>query len=67
MLSMLASGRDTGLVLDAGDGVVHTIPVYDGFVLGHALERQNLAGRTLSSFLAELIQQDCGAVAFMPN
>eukprot|EP00658_Telonema_sp_P-2_P061295 TRINITY_DN50008_c0_g1_i1.p1 TRINITY_DN50008_c0_g1~~TRINITY_DN50008_c0_g1_i1.p1 ORF type:complete len:400 (+),score=83.54 TRINITY_DN50008_c0_g1_i1:64-1263(+) len=60
MLALLGSGRDTGLVVDAGDGVVHTIPVYDGFSLGHAMQRQNLAGRALSEWLAELLAENRG-------
>lgn len=45
----------TGLVMDSGDGVSHTIPVYDGLVLSDHIGRLNVAGRHVTDHLTHLL------------
>ncbi|MES1909043.1 MAG: hypothetical protein MHM6MM_001855 [Cercozoa sp. M6MM] len=56
VLSLYASGRTTGLVLDCGDSCTQCIPVFEGFTVRTGIKRLDVGGRDITHALAALIR-----------
>eukprot|EP01084_Bolivina_argentea_P030022 55681_1 len=55
VLSLYASGRTIGIVLDSGKTCTYTVPIYEGFALPHAVIRQDYGGKNITEYLNKLL------------
>lgn len=55
VFGLYAAGRTTGLAVDAGAGQTVAVPVYDGVIEPHAVEKFNMAGNDLTDYLMKIL------------
>eukprot|EP00658_Telonema_sp_P-2_P062291 TRINITY_DN5095_c0_g1_i1.p1 TRINITY_DN5095_c0_g1~~TRINITY_DN5095_c0_g1_i1.p1 ORF type:complete len:265 (-),score=72.55 TRINITY_DN5095_c0_g1_i1:38-832(-) len=60
VMSLYASGRETGIVLHSGHGVSHTAPVFQGYSMPHAMLRSDIGGGEVNHWLSRLLQMQSG-------
>ena len=50
-------GRTTGVVVDSGYDVSHTIPIYEGVAIPDYTQKMSLAGKDLTEYLRQLLKE----------
>lgn len=53
VLSLFASGRTNGIVVEAGEGITCAVPIFEGYALPHAIKTINIAGQDVTRNLLE--------------
>lgn len=56
-MSLISSGKTNGVILDVGEGVTHSVPIYGGFEIKHAIVRSELAGKDVTERLSYLLRK----------
>ncbi|XP_072464725.1 actin-5-like [Notamacropus eugenii] len=55
LMALYATGKNTGIVLDCGDGVTGVIPIYEDHCLFQGISRSDFAGKDVTNYLARLL------------
>ncbi|XP_006885877.1 PREDICTED: actin-related protein T2 [Elephantulus edwardii] len=55
VLALYSSACITGLVVDSGDGVTSTVPIFEGYSLPHAVNKLYVAGKDITEQLTQLL------------
>jgi actin-related protein len=56
-LSLYASGRGSGLVVEIGDGVTQIVPIYESRIIDEAIIRTDVAGEAMTNYMAKLMSE----------
>lgn len=58
VLSLFASGRTSGVVIESGQGYTCAVPIFEGYALPHAIKTVNIAGQDVTqNLLDSLVHQ----------
>lgn len=54
-MSLFATGKTTGTVLDSGEGITHTVPIYEGYAIPFATTEIPICGKDLTKFMHSML------------
>lgn len=57
VLSLYSSGKTIGLVIDSGDGITTTVPIYEGYALPYSIKSLPLGGKDMTEYLISLLSE----------
>ena len=58
VLQLIGTGRVTGLIVDSGHAQTTAVPVFESFVVSHAINRVKLAGGHVETALAKILSRE---------
>jgi hypothetical protein len=56
-LALYSTGRTSGIVVDCGEKRSYTVPIFEGYPIYHALNKNKIGGRHLTEIVAAGIQE----------
>ena len=57
-LSLFATGKTTGVIVQCGECRTYTVPIYEGFPLYHALNKARVGGRDITDIFRVGIEEN---------
>lgn len=57
-MALYASGKTTGVVLDSGEGITHSIPIFEGFAIPFATIKLEIGGKDLTKYFISLFEEN---------
>ena len=61
-MSLYSAGRVTGVSIESGEGLTHSVPIYEGFVVKNDVvgaENIEISGSSMNAYLKRLLQERC--------
>ncbi|GAA6040943.1 hypothetical protein JCM8097_003200 [Rhodosporidiobolus ruineniae] len=67
VMSAFAAGKGSALIVDVGEELMTVTPIYDGFVLRKAIQKQPVGGALLSEILLSSLQNNQPPIPATPH